>query len=396
MNILNSIFMIGGNLRQAIYGVLAGLLLCPGLLSAAEVTGTVTAVNGKTVVIDLAPGQFAPGIGDRAEITFKVGEKKFMVGDWQVIRVSGRTVYAEETAAKLPVDTGMQATIFTGTARRAVVNQQTTTASQPARDPELFWRDQEAANPQSAQTAQTADPTDELFWLRPGYRHGQTPTATTQPPVRASAPAPAQPRARPAPAPARMAPAVAATPGAIQTISTSDYDMIWNDSGSGAMVDFATFRPVGPAGYYPLGDVAQSGPWSGARYGAPAFTTLMVKDGTAPVVKPVDYRLTWSSRGSGSNLPFSTWEPIPPAGYQCLGDVGSNSLDGKPPLDAVRCVPVSCVVETGLGRKIWDDSGSGAVRDFSAWSVPETNTYIGVAAHARPRNTVFTLSQSCL
>jgi hypothetical protein len=392
MNTLNSIFTIGAKLKLALCGVLTVLLFCPGLISAAEVTGTVSSVNGKTVVIDMAPGQLSPGIGDRVEISFKVGEKKFMVGDWQVIRVSGRTVYAEETAAKLPVDTGMQATVFTGAARRAAGNQQTTTASQPARNSELFWRDQGAANAPPAQTAQTADPTDELFWLQPGYRPGQAPITATQPPVRASAAA--QPRTQPAPA--RAAHTVAAQPGAIQTISASDYDMIWNDSGSGAMVDFATFRPVGPAGYYPLGDVAQSGPWSGARYGAPTFTTLMVKDGTVPLAQPVDYRLTWSSRGSDSNLPFSTWEPIPPAGYQCLGDVGSNSLDGKPSLDAVRCVPESCVVQTGLGRKIWDDSGSGAVRDFSAWSVPETNTYIGVAAHARPRNTVYTLSQSCL
>ncbi|HLB31855.1 MAG TPA: hypothetical protein VJN91_10020, partial [Gammaproteobacteria bacterium] len=246
--------MIGAKLRLALCGVLTGLLFCTGLY-AAEVNGTVTSVNGKTVVIDLAPGQIAPGVGDRTEISFKVGEKKFMVGDWQVIRVSGRTVYAEETAAKLPVDTGMQATIFTGTARRASGSQQATTTSQPARNSELFWRDQGEANASPAQAAQTANPTDELFWLRPGYRPGQAPTAATQPPVRASAPAPAPARPR-----AQPAPAVAATPGAIQTISTSNYDMIWNDSGSGAMVDFATFRPVGPAGYYPLGDVALSGP----------------------------------------------------------------------------------------------------------------------------------------
>ena len=390
---------VGDKAGMAIVGILAWLLLSTGLF-AAEITGTVSTVNGKTVVIDLDQSRIAPGLGDRVEISFKVGEKKFMVGDWRVIRVSGKTVYAEETAAKLPVDTGMQATIFTGTASQAAVQDRAAaTANPPDRNSELFWRDPESqaatANQPPVQAARATDPSDELFWLRPGYRPGQDPGRTSAP-VRTSTPQP-QPQRQPLPPISSPAPAVGATGGAaIQSVITSDYDMLWNDAGSGAAVDFASFRSVGPAGYYPLGDVAVAGPWRGPRYGAPAFTTLLVRDGALALAAPVDYRPVWNSRGSNANLPFSSWEPVPPSGYQCLGDVASVSTDQKPSLDAIRCVPDSCVVQTGIGQKIWDDTGSGAARDFSAWRVPELNLYIGIASHSRPRSTVYTLSPSCL
>jgi hypothetical protein len=378
------------------------LLFIPGPgADAAEISGTVRDVTGKNIVIDIEPGQ-QPGIGDKVEISFTIAEKKFMVGDWRVTGVNGNTVYAEEEQVKLPVDTGMQAVIFTGTS--TAMSRSGPAASQPAptaeqqtnSDNELFWRNQDvpastpAAPDQPAHRA-AADSTDELFWLKPGYQHGQVPATASQ-----TAPQAPVPRAPPPVTEASVLPPAATGNGAIQSVATRQYTMIWNDAGSGAQVDFATYRPVGPPGYYPLGDVALAGPWRGPRYGSPSFTSLMVKDGRVPLALPVDYRLVWSSRGSNSSQPFSNWEPVAPSGYQCLGDVGIAAIDQKPATDAIRCIPDSCAVQTGIGQKIWDDRGSGAVQDFSAWRVPGVNLYIGIAAHARPRNTVYTIKPECL
>lgn len=100
--------------------------------------------------------------------------------------------------------------------------------------------------------------------------------------------------------------------------------------------------------------------------------------------------------GSGSDRPFSTWKPIAPPGYRCLGDVGSASENSPPPADVIRCVPVECSVETRLEGEIWTDRGSGADLDYAAWRIPLTNTFIGIDAHARPRGAVFTLNDRCM
>lgn len=173
---------------------------------------------------------------------------------------------------------------------------------------------------------------------------------------------------------------------------TSEFQPVWKDIGSGAYEDFAVWRPVARDGFYPLGDVSNTSPWQGERYGSPSFETLLVKGGKPPV----DYQKVWDSQGSFSDKPFSSWQPVAPQGYRCLGEVGSRSLDQKPPRDSIHCVPEKCVTETRLEKKIWEDKGSGADLDFTAWLVPVTNTYIGIAAHAKPRGIFYTISNECL
>ena len=177
----------------------------------------------------------------------------------------------------------------------------------------------------------------------------------------------------------------------VQFVTTSEYQSIWKDIGSGAESDFAVWRPVAKNGFYPLGDVANAGPWPGERYGKPSFATFLIKGGKPPV----GYRKIWSSKGSFSDKPFSSWVPVAPPGYKCLGEVGSASLDQTPSTDTIRCVPEDCAVETTPEEMIWQDKGSGAELDFSAWLTPNINTYIGTAAHARPRGVFYTINDTC-
>ena len=202
------------------------------------------------------------------------------------------------------------------------------------------------------------------------------------------------PSASPAAGPATQkaaGPQPAPEPVAVQFVTTNEYQPVWKDIGSGADVDFAVWRPVAKNGFYPLGDVAVAGPWPGERYGKPSFATLLVKGGKPPA----GFQKIWSSAGSFSDTPYSSWVAVAPQGYRCLGDVGSPSLDQMPVTDTIRCVPESCVVAAPLQQLIWEDTGSGADLDFSAWLVPGVNTYIGNAAHAKPRGIFYTINDAC-
>jgi len=186
--------------------------------------------------------------------------------------------------------------------------------------------------------------------------------------------------------------AVAISREPLRIMATSSYQLVWKDKGSGARRDFGVWRPVAWNGFYPLGDVANASPWPDKRYPPPAFGTLVVKGGKAPV----GYRQVWNTAGSHPQQPFSSWTPVPAPGYVCLGDVGSASLDTMPPLDVIHCLPQQCVVEIQLKEKIWDDKDSGAYLDFSAWLIPGVNVYAGNASHKKPGGVFHTIKPECL
>jgi hypothetical protein len=65
-------------------------------------------------------------------------------------------------------------------------------------------------------------------------------------------------------------------------------------------------------------------------------------------------------------------------------------------LDAIRCLPEQCAVDTEPGGKIWDDTGSGAQLDFSAWLIPGVNVYVGNASHKKPVGVLYTINPACM
>ena len=94
-------------------------------------------------------------------------------------------------------------------------------------------------------------------------------------------------------------------------------------------------------------------------------------------------RLTrrWAKRGGGQVL--TAWEAVPPPGFVALGMLCSPT-DDAPPVDAIRCVPISWVEESDQPpRKVWDDSGSsGAVG--SIWVVNKLQLIAVCAGHDPP------------
>ncbi len=220
------------------------------------------------------------------------------------------------------------------------------------------------------------------------------PRVTPQPPNRSpiSIPTPAPPRA------AVVPPTAAArqkSQPALRLTKTRRFVRVWTDKGSGADEDFATFRALAEGEFFPIGDTAIAGPWTNKRYAPPKSHAWLIASGALAVKPPMDYRLTWTVAGSPAHQPFSSWQPIPPRGYRCLGDVGAANLNNKPPRGAIRCVPQRCVEPAQLRGKIWDDNGSNARDDFSAWSTPTPAVYLGNRSHGRPARKVFRLKRAC-
>lgn len=152
-------------------------------------------------------------------------------------------------------------------------------------------------------------------------------------------------------------------------------------------------------GYFPVGDLVVTGDTNinGLRVAAvvreSGLPSADSSKGNA-LSRPEDFERIWTDEGSGSATDTSIWRPIPPAGYVAMGLVCSNDLI-KPTLNAVRCVRADLVITSNVGDLIWNDEGSGATENFSAWSIePPTaaageiylapGTFFGVRSHLKP------------
>lgn len=150
---------------------------------------------------------------------------------------------------------------------------------------------------------------------------------------------------------------------------TTKFELQWQDKGSGAKRDGAFYRPIPPPGFYPLGSIAV------ANYASPDGNqaAICVREASGahsrpPLARPLRCDLMWTDKGSGSNMDGSCWRPVPPAGYVALGDVFATGYRA-PSLDAVRCVRADLTQLGIVGDLIYDDRGSGASSDFSAWKI---------------------------
>lgn len=78
---------------------------------AAEINGTVTGLDGTSVIIAL-DSDLQPNVGDRVEISFKTADDEIPVGTWQVSKVDGATVTATLVEAEGEATLDMSAVIY--------------------------------------------------------------------------------------------------------------------------------------------------------------------------------------------------------------------------------------------------------------------------------------------
>ena len=148
----------------------------------------------------------------------------------------------------------------------------------------------------------------------------------------------------------------------------TEFDWIWNDSGSGSDRDGGYWWPRPGEGFHALGALGLS------DHGDPNgnHAVLVVRDISGskerPALKPpLEYTWIWNDAGSGADSDVAFWQPVPPEGYVAMGTVATNGA--QPPVDMVRCVRADLVQPAEVGSLTWNDTGSGADREFSSWTI---------------------------
>lgn len=145
------------------------------------------------------------------------------------------------------------------------------------------------------------------------------------------------------------------------------YDLITDDSGSGASMDGSFWRPrFYLPNYYILGDVANRG------YSPPSVSTILVKDDPELLAAPLDFEPVWADHGSHAHKDTSVWRPIPPQGFTCLGDIVARNYY-KPSTNIMRCVANVLVAQGAIGDMIWNDQHSGAHQNIAVWRSVKVN-----------------------
>ncbi|MGN5192851.1 hypothetical protein BJP22_04745 [Aeromonas veronii] len=185
--------------------------------------------------------------------------------------------------------------------------------------------------------------------------------------------------------------------GDLELAFTTEYEYRWNDRGSGADHDIGFYHPIPPAGFYALGSIGVN------NYDNPngKFASLCVKNVSKPnqqpaLAQPIRFDLIWTDRGSGAKADGSCWRPVPPAGYVALGDIFVTGYNAPTGLQ-VMCVAEELVCDGKIGNLIWDDTGSGADRDFGVWQIDASksfldtpdgifavNSFVGRDSHQKP------------
>jgi hypothetical protein len=172
---------------------------------------------------------------------------------------------------------------------------------------------------------------------------------------------------------------------AIELRYVDQFELLWNDGGSGGWHDGAFYRPVVPAGFHALGHYGQQ------DHGVTRGYTFVARElSPGALAPPQGYTRVYSDGGSGADMDGSFWRPEPPAGYVCLGDLAQSGYDA-PSVDAVRCVREDLVAPGKIGNGVWNDRGTGADETYGSWQVVPADdhglflgTFVGSNSNSTP------------
>lgn len=174
--------------------------------------------------------------------------------------------------------------------------------------------------------------------------------------------------------------------------------LTWNDDGSGGDNDGSFWKPQVPSGYSALVHSARG------NYNTPSLNLFVARSirssGSPALAAPVRFVPIWNDSGSDADRDGAFWKPIPPAGYVSLGSIGTS---GAPPsINSVRCVRKDLVEEGVYGGQIYNDLGTGADGNFSAWDVIapkgciDLAGYYGSSNYRAPSDTPYCLKKSAV
>lgn len=155
----------------------------------------------------------------------------------------------------------------------------------------------------------------------------------------------------------------------VMILNTTQFQLLYNDSGSGADYDVQTWRPSPPMGFSSLGDHAESASGYSIYGTSPLGAVIVVKDVTesqTALAAPTGFTQVWNDSGSGGDEDGSFWYPTAPEGYVALGCVAQIG-DTEPSTDVMMCVREDLVMFAPSGPLVWSGHSSGAHEKVALW-----------------------------
>ncbi|WDE14212.1 phosphatidylinositol-specific phospholipase C domain-containing protein [Thalassomonas haliotis] len=151
----------------------------------------------------------------------------------------------------------------------------------------------------------------------------------------------------------------------------TDNQFVYSDYKTGTGNNISLWRSNNlPENWYRLGDIpglATDGPWASSYSRSPGSSIVVFDDGSGKLAPPVSYAWRWNDWKTGGAYDITFWQPIPPAGYTCLGDIAIRSHSrAQPGKDHMRCVRNDLLLE-GQAHWYWSDSGSGGEYDVTVY-----------------------------
>jgi Vacuolar protein sorting-associated protein 62 len=161
------------------------------------------------------------------------------------------------------------------------------------------------------------------------------------------------------------------------------YSWVWNDAGSGASMDGSVWRPVAPAGYIALGDVATS------NHDAPSVNDVWCVRADLVTTGVFAGDRAWQDRGSGGRSDIAAWPVVlgqpstDPTRAVLEPDTffGVDNYDGPPNAGLARVLLVPVTAEAAdaparpsLTSRNAPEPTTAAVRDRSV-TLPFTSMF---------------------
>lgn len=193
-------------------------------------------------------------------------------------------------------------------------------------------------------------------------------------------------------------------------------ELIDNDSGSGAYLDLATWRPNRKF-FWPLihgrsvwfTDTTTQIVSDGWYYLGPAATNSSSVPGTGIVVRELesdvlldvdDWIQVWNDAGSGKSTDFALWRGVgPSSNYIVVGGFFTRSHN-KPTAEqtrGIKAIHKDALRDTSAAVQIWTDHGSSAAADGAVWTISNsgvfaTGAFIPVKGYNNPPEDAYGLA----
>jgi len=178
---------------------------------------------------------------------------------------------------------------------------------------------------------------------------------------------------------------------------------VYNDSGSGAHKDLATWKPNLEEGWYYLGPAANNG----NSHGSPGVVVKAA--GGMRVLAPItEWTMVWKDAGSGKPTDYALWRGLP-AVADCIDFIVIGGFfvrtHNAPTQDDSRgmmAVHKDALVTVRPGSEIWNDAGTKASQDGAVWEISteghlqaiSTGAFIPVDGHNNPPRATYALDRN--